>query len=271
MASEVVPFGKYKGQPVEAMVGDQQYIDWLMGQSWFRERYQGIYTLIINNFQEPSETPEHNALQARFLNDDACMGVIVASGLENNIRKLEDVYLKWIVDDRMERVARAQKALNEAREYLLKIHDRIRDQSVNDTQYHFWSEKDLVRQEDLIRTRGVDLIEAESGLSDINERIASGYELSARPVDFEILGWDVLVQVKSPNNTANIYIELKPSLGDDYPVVLRQMKMNARSVKINNRDSFGLLVIGKFCATGASLDQVIAIFDMAGFRVAVYP
>jgi hypothetical protein len=28
-----------------------------------RQRYAGIYTLIINNFAEPSETPDDNALQ----------------------------------------------------------------------------------------------------------------------------------------------------------------------------------------------------------------
>jgi hypothetical protein len=38
-----------------------------MGQAWFRERYQNFYTIIVNNFAEPSETPEHNAMQAEFL------------------------------------------------------------------------------------------------------------------------------------------------------------------------------------------------------------
>jgi hypothetical protein len=53
--SEVVPFGKYKGQPIEVLANDRGYLDWLTAQSWFRERYAGIYTLIINNFGEPSE------------------------------------------------------------------------------------------------------------------------------------------------------------------------------------------------------------------------
>jgi hypothetical protein len=62
----IVPFGKYKGQPVEVMQQDQQYIDWLTNQDWFRNRYPTINQVIINNFQEPSETPEHNKLQAKF-------------------------------------------------------------------------------------------------------------------------------------------------------------------------------------------------------------
>ena len=69
MPNNVVPFGKYKGQAVEVLAEDREYTDWLMGQSWFKDRYQNIYTLIVNNFGEPSETPEHNELQALFLDD----------------------------------------------------------------------------------------------------------------------------------------------------------------------------------------------------------
>ena len=69
---QVVPFGKYKGQPLEALAADREYLTWLQGQSWFRERYQQIYALIINNFGEVADTPEHNAMQVLFLEDDFC-------------------------------------------------------------------------------------------------------------------------------------------------------------------------------------------------------
>jgi hypothetical protein len=38
-----------------------------LGQDLFRTRFTAIHTLIVNNFGEPEETPEHNALQALFL------------------------------------------------------------------------------------------------------------------------------------------------------------------------------------------------------------
>ena len=70
-ATALVPFGKYKGQPVEVMQMDTAYCDWLSKQSWFREQYGNVYNqVIINNFTEPTETPEHNRLQAKFLDDD---------------------------------------------------------------------------------------------------------------------------------------------------------------------------------------------------------
>jgi len=74
--TNIVPFGKYRGQPIEALATDRDYCDWLMGQTRFRERYGAVYTLIVNNFAEPSATPEHNALQARFLDEDFCHGLL---------------------------------------------------------------------------------------------------------------------------------------------------------------------------------------------------
>lgn len=63
---DIVPFGKYKGQPVESLAQDREYCEWLGGQEWFRSRFSAIHTLIVNNFGASAETPEHNALQAWF-------------------------------------------------------------------------------------------------------------------------------------------------------------------------------------------------------------
>jgi hypothetical protein len=72
LENNLIPFGKYKGQPVEVLATDKQYLDWLLSQTWFRERYPSINTIIINNFQKPSETPEHNKIQALFLDQEFC-------------------------------------------------------------------------------------------------------------------------------------------------------------------------------------------------------
>ena len=70
MNMQLVPFGKYKGQPIEVMQMDTRYCEWLATQDWFREQYGNVYNqVIINNFTEPSETPEHNRLQMRFLDE----------------------------------------------------------------------------------------------------------------------------------------------------------------------------------------------------------
>lgn len=70
MSDSLIPFGKYKGQPIEAIAEDRNYVEWLTAQDWFREKHRNLYSIVINNFCEPSETPEHNAIQARFLDEE---------------------------------------------------------------------------------------------------------------------------------------------------------------------------------------------------------
>lgn len=88
---QLVPFGKYKGQPVAVMQNDTQYCEWLSTQDWFRERYANVYNqVIINNFTEPTETPEHNRLQMKFLDDNFCLSLmnkVLDFSLEANFRK----------------------------------------------------------------------------------------------------------------------------------------------------------------------------------------
>jgi len=35
-ALPLVPFGKYKNQPVTTLIGDQKYLDWCKEQDWFK-------------------------------------------------------------------------------------------------------------------------------------------------------------------------------------------------------------------------------------------
>jgi hypothetical protein len=76
--SGIVPFGKYKGQPVEVLIGDVEYCEWLASQPWFRDRFAAIHQVIINYGQQPTETPEHNEMQAWFLDDAVCRRAALA-------------------------------------------------------------------------------------------------------------------------------------------------------------------------------------------------
>lgn len=69
MSGDIVPFGKYKDKPVEIMAADRQYVEWLIQQPWFKDRYGNIYNVVINYQAEPTETPEHNKIQMLFLNE----------------------------------------------------------------------------------------------------------------------------------------------------------------------------------------------------------
>lgn len=71
--AEIVPFGKYKGQPAEVLIADEDYRDWLTSQPWFRERYAVLYQTVINYGGEPQDSPEHNEMQVSFLDDQRCL------------------------------------------------------------------------------------------------------------------------------------------------------------------------------------------------------
>jgi len=65
--STVVPFGKHKGRTVDEIAAtDPAYLEWLAGQNWLAERFAAIHAAITAG-GEIADTPEHNAIQARFL------------------------------------------------------------------------------------------------------------------------------------------------------------------------------------------------------------
>ena len=43
MPGEVVPLGKYEGQPVEVMAAGKDNCDWLAAQPWSSAKYRNIY------------------------------------------------------------------------------------------------------------------------------------------------------------------------------------------------------------------------------------
>jgi hypothetical protein len=116
--ADVVNFGKYRGQPIEILASDRGYCDWLMAQPWFRERYQNLYTVIINHYQQPADTPDHNALQALFLDEgyrEAFLDLVdpdwAATGWRWHCDRLRDELDRW-----EEAAAKAEREVAEAQE-----------------------------------------------------------------------------------------------------------------------------------------------------------
>lgn len=70
-AMAVIPFGKHRGRSaVEVAASDPAYLQWLVTQSWFRREHAEICAIVVAVLDRPSDdTPEHNALQALFLEE----------------------------------------------------------------------------------------------------------------------------------------------------------------------------------------------------------
>ena len=74
-------------------------------------------------------------------------------------------------------------------------------------------------------------------------------------------GWyevrDLAVLWQSNYWSRTYHIELKPTIGDDYPAVLRQMRANGSNV----------LLVGNYTGTGATREQFVGTFTTAAIDV----
>ena len=241
IATETIPFGKHKGKPVEALRGDPTYLEWLMGQDWFREKYQRIYQLVINNFGEPSETPAQNKITVRFLDEKFCLALF---SVVKRITGHDPVSMD--VTDEEEFL----KSNLERREQKL----REIEQGLNEKGYDY----DLKRQKETV----------EAWLKDLRRVKPEDCKLVCS-VGFEHKGWTAQISLHRGHSyrlgSADALIKVRPSLGDDFPTILRQMKAGWRDDECNA--DHAILLIEQYAGSGGSLDQVRKVFHNEGFLV----
>jgi len=225
--SVIVPFGKYKGKPVEAMAQDRDYCEWLQAQDWFRTKYANFNTLIINNFGEPTETPEHNALQAMFTDEAFC-------------ERFAALFVKP-----EETPGKIAAELAEAEEkYPLELK---RLNALNDDY--------IARCGGTGATRYIQEIkEATANIEFLRHRQPI---FVVELVGFEINGADLDLIARTNFAYCRLRIECKPSVGDDYPAILREMNSSKSNVLF--------IGAGGYTGQGATLDQVRRIFG--GIRI----
>lgn len=187
--SNLIPFGKYRGQPIEAIAEDRQYIEWLAQQSWFRDKHAHLYSIVINNFCEPSDTPEHNELQAKFLDPEFRFRFAYAVS-----RRLRS----YLIDehhyyDELSRCVHA--SLSRITKPEIRYPDS--DQLSCETSGLKFEE-----------TKGVD----------VSFAVSFGW---GHYIDVSLRN---IIWICSEMNRLRFAIEVKPEVGDDYPAIIRQMK-----------------------------------------------
>jgi hypothetical protein len=237
--SDVIPFGKYRGQEITQVIQrDPAYVQWLTQQAWFPEKFSPIYQLVINNFAPASEeTPAHNALQVRFLDLNFRAAVWLASGYNREIdwEKLHEAFLRqYFTVPRYYRGSGrpyADAHLKQHRAYIRTLWSRWR------------------RRRDISGTTLYSAPQFEE-ISDVTFQVTPS------------IGLDDLTQ---RGNTYVVMIEIKPSMGDDYPVVLRQMKRQRSSG--SNYDRRWILLVDQFASQSVTLDQVRAVFTQDQIRL----
>ena len=183
----IVPFGKYKGKPIDVLAQDYEYCDWLLQQGWLQEKYGNVYTIIVNNFGEPTETPEHNKMQYECMKKENVIQIIRLLGKYKNVRITE-------VEPEVH-----------GSDLCIKFQHKVYDDELDD---YF-------------------------------------------------------------NSYEEILVELKPCVGDDYPSILRQMKVNRERFISKDKyvNPFCLLVYGKYDGIGITEEEFRDFFKSCGFLV----
>lgn len=288
----VVPFGKYKGQPMEQLAADPEYCEWLSGQSWFIEKYAHIHTLIINNFGDPSETPEHNRLQLRFLDETFRRQCMQAAGIAKHLYAAQpmpafevgglDVHwtsIYWQIS-----AEHHSTGIYEGHSHFYEEHKAL-DSKANHEQWEYARQKEFInswpkRVQDLqSKIQGAQYVhlrdEPTRALKEGSETYIK-FMQSAKTLEQSVYTSRVLADAYKEEyeivfrydtrtiryewmkfQGTSIGIECKPALGDDYPAVLRFMR------NIRQRPEIYCLVIGALRSQAATMDQLRLVFAQA--------
>jgi hypothetical protein len=228
MSSVRMPVGKYKGQDLDVvMASDPGYIEWISGEEWFRQQYTQVYKIIVNGDSDLQESPEHNALQARFLDEEVRMAL--ASHLLPEVTDTETL------------IPKAESA------FLASINFQGYDREYTKKFPKFSFGKQSVEVYDpTFEYRGVDVCFGAGGYVEVFKRGRNPRMTIAADRRF-------------------LFVELKPTLGDQYPAVLRQI-LGAKSRVFRDYDDYRgstplfTLVTERYTASSVSWEKAQQFF-----------
>jgi hypothetical protein len=305
----LVPFGKYKGEPLEILATDKKYMEWLCSQEFFRTKFNKIYTIVINNFTTPSNTPEHNGMQVLFLDDDFCLKFFgrndsrtlflekLGKSKQNWMEatnKFSKEYSHWRLpkeygEEFTKELTKKFKEIIELKleqDYVAALSDKnyknvfvskLFEERGWDAiltfripTYRMFEERDikdtLERKFDSIGNWIIDKYFQSRDYSRDHrdeESIAAIQGVSSFRLELvsNLFGVNELLAYGLWHNYNTIFFECKPSIGDDYPEVLRQMKGKPENPQVL------LLGDGGYTGVGATFEQVIKIFEHSKIKI----
>lgn len=253
-AALVVPFGKHKGKTVaELLAQDKQYVDWLMSQGWMAERFAQLHAAIISRGAAPDDTPEHNALQARFLDAGFCAACLHRIA-PHSLSGVKGRTLKEVRDER----ARIEKAAAQARRYCEEDLDMPFNRSDE------WKEKKRQELSQRIALHEQTVVDLERVTNHARCYLQANAVYEQQGVDV-VIYWTYEVGDQddedqwfgNSSQQHRCFIELKPSLGDDFPSVMRQME----------RLGCTACIVGEYTGRGVAFEQVRQMFASNNFTL----
>lgn len=249
----LVPFGKYRGKPIEAMLQDPAYCEWFMSQPEMKQKYGNVYQVVINNFGEPSETPESNEMQAKFLSMEFRVQFAMAVnpkfmefGGEDGLRLAVAYAAKDIQKCKQElKIETAQATYNN--QQWEAIGEAIKYQYYGNNNEHVNTHGERFTSSLFPICVQSSPPEFETGGTDVVFSIRSrGFEYTRSEDEFRAYSrqtsgeWNKrrrhdghygdMFHSESWQNRLSLRIEIKPQVGDDFPAILRQMRRSRSNV-----------------------------------------
>lgn len=255
----VMPFGKYKGTPIaEVVASDPGYIDWAMAQENIREKIGSIVVNIIHatpTGAAASETPQHNLMQAEYFSEAAVSAVLRVLGLS---------------ETPVMRAATGQELLDHWKATGTHI-DRYEWNRSQREQY--WG-----RVKVWDGSKHIERLMTDEEKTALEEKIKASTYTGKVPTErtsyhvadltIELAGWDIVAHFRAKENSGRIGLELKPSIGDDYPAVLRQVTTRTKNSAQYSRLALNEVVVVYNRYTGSVLiDTVVKMFKASGVRL----
>lgn len=289
-ASKVVfPIGKIKGRSVyELMENEPHKLKWFVNQPFFREKHADIYNIIINGSNEIKDSKEHNEIVQLFYDYDFLFKFFLYT--ENCKSKLEfdekqiTNYLNFIKSE-IKKIINKYKLLYKhylySIDYCCKINDINKQYDnfikndknlfkdsylkITDTDEYLRDIKcnlDILRenyykQQDNLKAipnMQVEHIRFERRLNiecAMNDIVLSDYKFESELyVKSNEYSRNIFAKYKHRHLNRDIYFEIKPLVGEDYPEVLRQCK----------RQKTHILIIKDFICESTTLEVVREMF-----------
>lgn len=260
----IIPFGKYKGQPITTLLADTKYLEWCKQQD-FLKNYPIVYNICVNqtivNQNENSKTPEHNKIQNLFLEEENQNRLIDLLFKETK-KKFNKINEGFNHKDYSEYFKGCKKSS-------MTFHQLFKIKVEFETKYNW----DILLQ----------LNKGWGGFSIVAEfkEEYKNYDLEILQKYFnDIFNFDnknMLSGCRTPNllyiDSYDIYIEIKPLLGDDYPNVLRKMNIQKNLTSCDKDKRFDrdkmiiILLIKDFASSTTTSEQLIQIFNQSNIRV----
>lgn len=221
----VIPFGKHRGSTVaELLAKDPAYAEWLAAQGWLAQRFAELHAAILARGAGADDSPEHNRIQIRFL-DPLFRAAIIS--LTQNVQETRISDWNNRAWDLKETVRKLPSAITHAQERI-KINQEM---LANSSSAGFaggmpasYRNAQLAQAEQELLAKRAELADAQAKLATFPHLpLLSIVAFEQRGVDARI-NWGFLETISDYHPDRFFNVEIKPTLGDDYPSVMRQMQ-----------------------------------------------